>query len=339
MRYPSLSQRAESLPARSAPRPGEAQFDFCASKYCSHRGNHGSYVMASNHRAARALCFMQQCRQRASGPRRHELRISQYQARQFSGQSLDPESFGKKLRLDESETVEPIPEWRLPKADPAKALPARPAPRPSPYNFPRARDMDIPRYKHNPAVKPGMWSFIKHTIMRIPEPPDPRLASKPSFNVLTNPYRAKKPWPPILNQMPEIEQFHYEKKFRRRLLNKTKSMRTGWNRSTLFVQRAMITFILLWFLFASEPGNQDQRLPSDSFRYWFYGQLRKGNDTIWPQRLSKWIEEQYRYYLVRHKRQWDPYNHDGWDETRSRNSLPGMAGPPTQMPLEPPIKD
>lgn len=295
--------------------------------------------MSSHNRAAQALFFMQQCRQQARRPASKYLRLRQPQARNFTGQSLEPESFGKKLRLDESETSEPIPEWRLPKPDPAKALSGRQPPRPSPYNFPRARDMEIPRYKHNPAVKPGLWSFLKHTVMRIPEPPDPRLTSKPSFNVLTNPYKAKKTWPPILNQLPEIEQFHYEKKFRRRLLNKTKSMRTGWNRWTLFVQRSIIGFLLLYFLFVSASADPDQRLPADSFRYWFYGQLRKGNDSLWPQRLGTWIEEQYHYYLKRHKRQWDPYNHDGWDESRPRNSLPGAAGPPTNLPLEPPVKD
>lgn len=298
--------------------------------------------MAKHNRAARALFFMQQCRQHASRPGHYNL-----QARSYNGSSLDPESFGKKLSLDGSTTEEPIPEWRLPKPDPSKTSSqiSRPPPsgseseslpRTSPYNFPRAKDAPVPRYRHNPAISPGMWGFVKHKILRIAEPPDPRLALRPGFNVLTNPYRAKKKWPPILTHMEEIEQFHYEKKFRRRLLNKTKSMRTGWNRGTLTVQRAMITFMLLYFLFAMDMGDETQGQPADSFRYWFYGQLRKGNDTVWPNRLGAWFEGQYKYYFVKHKRQWDPYNHEGWDESRPNNSLPGIAGPATNRPLESP---
>jgi len=250
------------------------------------------------------------------------------------------------MRFSEANT-EPIPPWRLPKPElssPASRLSsAQPvkstatAPTTNPYDFPRARDFPVPRYKHNPAVKPGFLSFVKHQVLRIPEPPNPHLTTKPAFNVLTNPYRTRKAWPPILTQMSENQQFYYEKKFRRRLLNKTRNMRYNWDRWALFARRFLVGFLIFYFAFIAEPPDPNTRVPPDGLRYWMYGQLRKGNEVgFWPGRIGNWIEVQYAYYKIKHKKQWDPYNLDGWDETRPVNSLPrgAKASPALNRPLE-----
>lgn len=288
--------------------------------------------MANHTQAAQALLFMQQCRHHAT--RSPPSRFGTYHVRTLTNNSLDPENFGKKLRIDDVSPDEPLPVWRVPKPEANQATSSGAAASPMPYDFPRARDAPIPRHKHNPAVKSGLWSFIKYDIFRRPEPPDPRLAIKPAFNVLTNPYRTRKAWPPILSEMSEIQQFHYEKKFRRRLLNKTYSLRTNWNRGALFIQRFLITFFVLWSVFVESPRNPLETLgPIDSFRYWLYTQLTKGNDTIWPKRFGAFFESQRHFYMQKHKIQWDPFNHTGWDPRRPRNSLAGPASPAFERPL------
>lgn len=312
--------------------------------------------MANHARAARALLFMQQCRQQASSQRR---RATAQPTRSITdSSSLNPENFGKKMRLPANPT-DPIPEWRLQhsQAHPstlqsqlnstAPGSPSEAQHSPRPYDFPRARDQPIPRYRHNPAVPSGFWSFLKYRVLRIPEPPNPHDIAKPSFNVLTNPYRARKAWPPILSQMSELQQFHYEKKFRRRLLRKTYALRTTWDRWALFLRRFSIGVLLFYFAFIAEPRDPATRVPPDGLRYWIYGKLRAGNGDelggvgaqFWPRRLGAWIESQYQYYKRKHKRQWDPYNHEGWDEKRPRNSLPMPATPNVNRPLNDPTRE
>ncbi|KAK5943978.1 hypothetical protein PMZ80_003259 [Knufia obscura] len=308
--------------------------------------------MANHARAARALLFMQQCRQQArtQGP----LRLTAQPSRDINSSSLDPENFGKKMRLTPN-PIDPIPEWRLQASQTqtqpntlqsqlsstAPASSTEPPIHHAPTSFPRSRDQPIPRYRHNPAVPAGFLSFLKYRILRIPEPPNPHDTAKPSFNVLTNPYHARKQWPPILSHMSELQQFHYEKKFRRRLLRKTYALRTNWDRWALFLRRASIGGILFYFAFVADPRDPNHRVPPDGLRYWLYGKLRRGNGEelggegaqFWPRRLGGWIESQYQHYKRKHKRQWDPYNHEGWDERRPRNSLPAMASPNVNRPL------
>lgn len=305
--------------------------------------------MANHSRATRAFLFMQQCRQQGNQSRTRALPSS---TRSIHDQtSLTPDSFGKKLRLT-SDSADPISPWRLPRQEmvsstaqgalsgSTESATSTAESTPYPLEFPRARDQPVPRYRHNPAITPGFWAFLKYRILRIKEPPNPNLTNKPAFNVLTNPYRARKTWPPILSQMTENQQFYYEKKFRRRLLNKTYAMRYNWDRWTLFLRRFSITIVVVWFAFIAEPADPTTRVPPDGLRYWMYGQLRKGNEAgIWPTGFGNWLESQYKYYMLKHKRQWDPYNHDGWDETRGRNTLPGQVAPAFNRPLGDPSRE
>lgn len=269
---------------------------------------------------------MQQCRR----PTRHSTLNSARTAASDASQ-YNPSKFGRKYRLDDA-TSEPLPPWRLPGAeinpnnvlDEASGSSAA-QPRASFEQIRRARDFPIPRYKHNPARSTGWVGFLKYTILRLPEPPMPD-APKSSLNVRNNPYRAKKIWPPNLNEMSDQQRFYYEKKFRRRLLNKTYSLRYNWDRWTLFIRRFLIGTLIFYFALVAEPPDPETRVPPDGLRYWMYGQLRKAGD-LWPERTRNWIERKYAYYLIKHKKHWDPYNLEGWDESRPVNSLPPGTKP------------
>lgn len=340
---------------------------------------------------------MQQCRARCQAqvvPSTHINHLKRSSSTFNDPTALSPDNFGKKLRLDQT-SPEPLPQWRIPKPqlktitatiDPETNLPIAddtptpttvPATTPNPYDFPRARDFPVPRYRSNPAIKPGLWSFLKHRLLRFPEPPNPHSTPLP-FNILTNPYRARKPWPPILNTLSERQQFHYEKKFRRRLLNKTRSLRYNWDRWALFARRFGVGFLLFYFAMVAEPG-PEMRVPSDGLRYLVYGWLRTGGTAAtstqmqmqmqtqtgiesetemtgptaisgqsnaavqerggwWPAPVSAWIEENYEYYKRKHKRQWDPNNLEGWDHTRPVNTLPGKIAPAVNRPLGDPVE-
>lgn len=336
--------------------------------------------MAHPAQATRALLFMRQCRARSqaqlssSDPSNNLNNLKRSSSTFNDPTALSPDNFGKQLRLEQT-SPEPLPQWRIPKPqlktitatiDPETNLPIpdtthppttttlAPA-KPDPYDFPRARDFPVPRYRSNPAIKPGLWSFIKHRILRLPEPPNPHSRETP-FNILTNPYRARKTWPPILNTLSENQQFHYEKKFRRRLLNKTRSLRYNWDRWTLFARRFGVGFLLFYFAFIAEPG-AEMRVPSDGLRYLVYGWLRTGGTAMttneedtetsqqeqerggwWPAPISAWIEENYQYYKRKHKRQWDPNNLEGWDDTRPADTLPGKVAPAVNRPLGDPVE-
>ena len=110
-------------------------------------------------------------------------------------------------------------------------------------------------------------------------------------------------------------------------------MRFNWDRWALFLRRFGVGFLIFYFALVAEPSEGESvRVPPDGLRYWMYGKLR--TVEIWPKRIGNWIEGQYAYYLRKHKRQWDPYNHDGWDENRPRNSLPGKVAPNVNRPLD-----
>ena len=114
-------------------------------------------------------------------------------------------------------------------------------------------------------------------------------------------------------------------------MNKTYSMRTGWDMWALVARRSIIGVVVLYYALIHDSDEPNAHLPSDGLRYWIYGVLRKGE--LWPERTQRWMERQYGFYRRKHKEQWDPYNHEGWDEGRERNTLPGAAAPPSQRPF------
>lgn len=82
-------------------------------------------------------------------------------------------------------------------------------------------------------------------------------AELPPFNFATNRFKAKKHWPPNLQELTEKQQFRFERKFKRRL--RLKSIKPQWQRWTKIVQWNLIGFVLVYGVlfhdFAKDPMN------------------------------------------------------------------------------------
>lgn len=53
-------------------------------------------------------------------------------------------------------------------------------------------------------------------------------AEKPKYDINSNPYRAKKTWPPVFSELNSRHQFRLERRYRRR--SKLKWARPTWNK-------------------------------------------------------------------------------------------------------------
>ena len=105
---------------------------------------------------------------------------------------------------------------------------------------------------------PSIWTALK-TVFGI----KPKLASDfvpAPFNVINNPYRARKKWPPNFKNLHPKHQFHYEKTYRRRM--KLKYARPTWTKATKIVQWALIYGVLFYWIFLLEMG--DDGTPFDN---------------------------------------------------------------------------
>ena len=79
--------------------------------------------------------------------------------------------------------------------------------------------------------------------------PHPISASykSPPFNGLTNPYRAKKRWPPNFEALSPRHKFHFEKTYRRRA--KLKYTRPGWDRLVKLVRNGLVVAVIVYWVF------------------------------------------------------------------------------------------
>ena len=105
---------------------------------------------------------------------------------------------------------------------------------------------------------PSIWTAIK-TVIGI----KPKIASDfvpAPFNVVNNPYRARKQWPPNFKNLHPKHQFHYEKTYRRRM--KLKYARPTWTKATKIVQWTLIYGVLIYWVFFLEMG--DDGTPFDN---------------------------------------------------------------------------
>jgi hypothetical protein len=105
---------------------------------------------------------------------------------------------------------------------------------------------------------PSIWTAIK-TILGV----KPKIASDfvpAPFNVISNPYRARKKWPPNFKNLHPKHQFRYEKTYRRRM--KLKYARPTWTKATKIVQWALIYGVLFYWIFLLDMG--DDGTPFDS---------------------------------------------------------------------------
>ncbi|KIN02653.1 hypothetical protein OIDMADRAFT_119119 [Oidiodendron maius Zn] len=96
--------------------------------------------------------------------------------------------------------------------------------------------------------------------------------------VLTNPYRAKRLWPPDFAKLPPKHQFRLERRYKRRA--KLKFARPRWTKAVRLAQLSSIVFVAVygvlfmeWNLDTSENGEQ----PFSGVRNWFWGMMR----SVW----------------------------------------------------------
>ncbi|OMP84588.1 hypothetical protein BK809_0001691 [Diplodia seriata] len=67
---------------------------------------------------------------------------------------------------------------------------------------------------------------------------------RPAFDINSNPYKAKRLWPPDFSKLPPKHQFRLERKFRRR--SQLKWARPRWNKFVKLSQWATITFVTVY---------------------------------------------------------------------------------------------
>jgi hypothetical protein len=192
--------------------------------------------MSSSARAAQALLFMQHCRR----PWRSKLIASIRHASDSSSSSYAPSNFTRQFPSHNNKHG-------------ASSSPSRPSslqshtlPGPSPlYAYPRARSppMEIP------GVKLTFTTWVKMLFGW-----QPKAVYKPApIHIATNPYRARKKWPPDFRDLDSKQQFHFEKTYRRRAA--LKWARPTWNKSIKILQQTLITFTLVYFIFICEPAH------------------------------------------------------------------------------------
>ncbi|KAF9878780.1 hypothetical protein CkaCkLH20_03680 [Colletotrichum karsti] len=70
------------------------------------------------------------------------------------------------------------------------------------------------------------------------------------FDVFSNPYRAKKVWPPDFTGLSPQAQLRFEKKYKRRLA--LVYARPRWDKAIKLIQLATVTGFLGWTIFFSE---------------------------------------------------------------------------------------
>ncbi|KAI9760753.1 MAG: hypothetical protein M4579_001491 [Chaenotheca gracillima] len=75
---------------------------------------------------------------------------------------------------------------------------------------------------------------------------------KPGFNIYTNPYKAKKPWPPDFDKISPKHQFRLERRYKRRA--KLKWARPTWTKAMKLTQYGLMASILVYGVLFMEGG-------------------------------------------------------------------------------------
>jgi hypothetical protein len=98
----------------------------------------------------------------------------------------------------------------------------------------------------------------------------------PPFDFARNRFPMRKKWPPNLRALTERQQFRFERKFKRRI--REKSIRPQWNKWVKIVQWSIISFVLVYGVlfhdFAKDPMNpRPGEQPFKRLRGWMWGKL------------------------------------------------------------------
>ncbi|KAE8448834.1 hypothetical protein EG329_008836 [Mollisiaceae sp. DMI_Dod_QoI] len=116
------------------------------------------------------------------------------------------------------------------------------------------------------------------------------------FDIQSNPFKARRLWPPDFSKISTKHQFRLERKYKRRA--KLKWARPRWTKFVKTMQLGSILFITVYgvlFLDWSKQGNPEHK-PFEGIRSWFFGlgdsiwtkdQVRKRNDQEDPSPAAK----------------------------------------------------
>lgn len=120
---------------------------------------------------------------------------------------------------------------------------------PSPSPLPRGTYSPTPRRptQIRTAQPLNLWTAIKSVFGWKPTPAPYTPAP---FTARTNPYRARKTWPPDFTTLHPKHQFHFEKTYRRRA--KLKYARPRWIKGTKIAQFALTVLIVGYWIFFLE---------------------------------------------------------------------------------------
>ncbi|KAF2224791.1 hypothetical protein BDZ85DRAFT_84492 [Elsinoe ampelina] len=99
------------------------------------------------------------------------------------------------------------------------------------------------------------------------------------IDAFSNPYKAKRTWPPDFEKLSQKHQFQLERRYRRR--TKLKWARPGWTKFTKLAQWGTISFTLVYaVLFLNWGGNA---VAFDRIRDWYAGL----QNDVWTERRSE----------------------------------------------------
>ncbi|KPM44269.1 hypothetical protein AK830_g2226 [Neonectria ditissima] len=93
-----------------------------------------------------------------------------------------------------------------------------------------------------------MFPTLFRRMAALPKPPI--LRRTPPLNVASNPYKARKVWPPNFKELTYQQQLRFEKKYKRRITLASRAPR--WEKGVKFAQLVTIVAALVWILFFSE---------------------------------------------------------------------------------------
>ncbi|KAF1991687.1 hypothetical protein K402DRAFT_131455 [Aulographum hederae CBS 113979] len=103
----------------------------------------------------------------------------------------------------------------------------------------------------------------------------------PPYNPASNPFQAKRTWPPDFSKLSHKQQFRLERRYKRRC--KLKWARPGWTKATKLAQYGCALFVLGYGVLymdwdkAFETHRHEEELPFHGIRVWY----KNATDSLW----------------------------------------------------------
>lgn len=108
-------------------------------------------------------------------------------------------------------------------------------------------------------------------------------SSEPAFNVYTNPYKAKNPWPPDFEKLSDKHQFRLERRYKRRA--QLKWARPNWMIATRLAQYGLSIGVATYAVLFMDWGEGNERA-FEGIRGWYKEQVASIWSNAPPQRPS-----------------------------------------------------